>query len=1072
MRCVFAGALRRALVSFATTLLGCSLVSAATSSWVFYDANGVLQYHSDSRGNRIMDFSSAGYGGGGVALPQVAAKVTVSPSGGDDTTAIQAAINQVAAMAPDANGFRGAVLLKPGTFHTSATLTITTSGVVLAGSGSGDGGTIVNMTGGGFLFLRITGSGGYTKSGTVAMTDSYVPSGTTTFNVASTSGFSVGDTIIIDRPVTSAWVHLMGMDTLTRSGSPQTWISVGTLIQTDRVIKAISGTQITLDVPLTDSFDSTYLNPPGGTVSTYTFSGRITNCGVEHLKIVGAPSEQTGSLYQALSMNSVMNAWASDVVAQDTENSVSVDRNSKQVTVNDVRIVHTYAQTNSAAPADFALNATQVLAVNCYVTGKGNTWPYIASGPSTGPGVILDCFADDRGVAPHQRWSTGLLADLCNFPSTYTADKTGVGFSNRGDFGSGQGWDAGWSVAWNVTTQTLLIQLPPGANNWGIGCTGTILSEAAPGSSTILPNGTFDSPGVAVTPGSLYLAQLKQRLGQQALTNIGYADTNGTALPVAAPTFTPAAGTYSTTQTVAIASATAGAAIRYTTNGTTPTSTSGTLYTGPITVSASETVKAIAYEGGLSDSAVSTAAYTISAEVPAAPPTFNPGGGTFNNATSVTMNSITSGATIRYTTDGSTPTETNGTIYSGPVTVGATTTLKAIAYAAGFLDSSVTTATYTLQVAPPAFSPPAGTYNGTQSVTITTATTGASIRYTTDGSTPTVTTGTLYAGPISVSATTTLKAIAYKTGYTSSSVVSSAYTINPGTATYTSANGFVNIPLSSAQSGTFTAQFDAAVSLSPSNVTLGLCSGAQTAYTGLACVVRFNPSGDIDARNGGAYAAASTIPFSANVNYHFRLVVNVPAHTYSAYVTPAGGAETLIGSNYAFRTEQAGVTSLDTFNVDVSATPGGSVTVGAVALTTPVTVAMEAESLTRTSSGATTTLQTDANTSGGQWISLDATGTGQYVEFTTTSLPAGTYSVQMAYKTNNNRGILSLKVDGTQVGTTLDQYASPSTYPTKTFGTVTFASTGAHLVRLTVTGKNAASSSYTLSADKFTFVGQ
>jgi hypothetical protein len=83
-----------------------------------------------------------------------------------------------------------------------------------------------------------------------------------------------------------------------------------------------------------------------------------------------------------------------------------------------------------------------------------------------------------------------------------------------------------------VSTTYFLIQKPAGTENWCIGCTGTVLSEAAPGGDgTIMPNGIYDSPGVPVTPGSLYLAQLKQRRGIQALHNIGYADSDGTPLP-------------------------------------------------------------------------------------------------------------------------------------------------------------------------------------------------------------------------------------------------------------------------------------------------------------------------------------------------------------------------------------------------------------------------------------------------------------------------------------------------------------------------------------------------------------
>jgi hypothetical protein len=79
---------------------------------------------------------------------------------------------------------------------------------------------------------------------------------------------------------------------------------------------------------------------------------------------------------------------------------------------------------------------------------------------------------------------------------------------------------------------------------------------------------------------------------------------------VATPSFSPAAGTYTSAQTVTISDATSGASIYYTTNGSTPT-TGSTLYTAPITVSATETVKAIAAETGFTNSGVATAAYTI-----------------------------------------------------------------------------------------------------------------------------------------------------------------------------------------------------------------------------------------------------------------------------------------------------------------------------------------------------------------------------------------------------------------------------------------------------------------------------
>src|SRR5262245_5337001 len=199
--------------------------AAQTSQWVFVGPDSKLAYKTLPRGDRIMDFSSAGYKGGGIALPVAPMRQTVSPSGGDDTAAIQAAIDAVPTRNPDANGFRGAVLLAPGTFNCSGSLNITTGGVVLRGSGSGAGGTVINMTGAPHLAINIRGAGSWqTVGNSASITDSYVPSGTASFDVNDASGFSVGDTILIHRQVTQAWVKFMGLNPLARYGSPYTWI--------------------------------------------------------------------------------------------------------------------------------------------------------------------------------------------------------------------------------------------------------------------------------------------------------------------------------------------------------------------------------------------------------------------------------------------------------------------------------------------------------------------------------------------------------------------------------------------------------------------------------------------------------------------------------------------------------------------------------------------------------------------------------------------------------------------------------------------------------------------------------
>src|SRR5207253_1826891 len=102
----------------------------------------------------------------------------------------------------------------------------------------------------------------------------------------------------------------------------------------------------------------------------------------------------------------------------------------------------------------------------------------------------------------------------------------------------------------------------------------------------------------------------------------------------------------------------------------------------------------------------------------------------------------------------------------------------------------------------------------------------------------------------------------------------------------------------------------AVATVSGSGLVRAVAAGVAASNTDLAVILRFNPSGQIDARNGGAYAAASVMAYSAGTSYHFRLVVDLATHSYSAYVTPAGGAEATLASGFAFRTEQSAVTAL------------------------------------------------------------------------------------------------------------------------------------------------------------------
>lgn len=250
------------------------------------------------------------------------------------------------------------------------------------------------------------------------------------------------------------------------------------------------------------------------------------------------------------------------------------------------------------------------------------------------------------------------------------------------------------------------------------------------------------------------------------------------------PNFSPAAGTYTSVQSVTISDATPGATIYYTTDGSTP-SPSSTKYIGAITVSQSEAINAIAVVSGLSNSAVATAAYTLNLPLTQTP-VISVASGTYTSVQTVKLTDGTVGSKIYYTTDGSTPTASS-TQYKTPLSVSVSETLNVIAVATGYAPSNVATATYTinLTVDPPTFSPAAGTFTTIQKVTLADTTAGAAIYYTTDGSAPT-TSSTLYSGAIAVNSSETINAIGAESGYANSSVATAVYTLNlPPTATPT-----------------------------------------------------------------------------------------------------------------------------------------------------------------------------------------------------------------------------------------------------------------------------------------------
>ncbi|MDH4445202.1 MAG: chitobiase/beta-hexosaminidase C-terminal domain-containing protein [Akkermansiaceae bacterium] len=308
------------------------------------------------------------------------------------------------------------------------------------------------------------------------------------------------------------------------------------------------------------------------------------------------------------------------------------------------------------------------------------------------------------------------------------------------------------------------------------------------------------------------------------------------------------------------------------------------------------------------------------------PPTSNavvtpiivPASGSFDTPQAVSISTPTLSATIRYTLNGNTP-GTSDIAYTGPISIASTTTIKAIASAAGLTTSAVAQADIAIGAGLPVFNPVPSAYGAPQMVALSSSTVGSTIRFTSDGTDPT-TTSSIYTGPISVPINTTIKAFAQKSGIASSAVASGSYLIGAvvGSPVWNSVNF-------TPKSIPFTYGFDMVASGNNIDAVIGLGGiSPVAAYSDLACIVRFNSSGRIDVRNAGAYTSAIDYPYAPGVIYSLRLSVDPISKTYGVTVSANGSIPVVLAQNFQFRTEQA---NLATFNNMALIATAGSQTV-------------------------------------------------------------------------------------------------------------------------------------------------
>ena len=489
-------------------------------------ATGALTYgpyanqDQDNAVNLLPDFSHAGYMGGGVALPTYASipvRITLSPtdSDADDLARVQAAIDSVSAMEPDERGIKGAVLLEAGTYNMSSELFIRSSGVILRGEGQGPDGTIINSTNredrpDRYEVIFVGGEADDEETDeaaddrTVRIAQAFVPVGSTSIEVTSTEGYAVGDRIAIRRTPNQTWLEEDGVDT-----AQFDWTISQYETTYDRTVTAIEGNTLFIDIPTVEVFEDQY---GGGEVFRADVSGRITQVGIENLSVQSAfltdTSDENRAFY-SVNFHDIEDSWIRDATTRVSSHGFNMQDGAVHNTIQNVSYLDPNFDRRGGRIYAFNFEGGQLNFFNrCY--GDEGRHTLTSGSRALGPNVFLDCViersTDDDG--PHQRWSTGTLFD--------NARGQLIRFQNRQTSGTGHGWAGAQQIVWNSEYDGIVVQAPTGAMNFSVG---TIAGEG-PAFFQGHPDGIFESTDGPVIPRSLYLQQLEDRLGPDAVAAI------------------------------------------------------------------------------------------------------------------------------------------------------------------------------------------------------------------------------------------------------------------------------------------------------------------------------------------------------------------------------------------------------------------------------------------------------------------------------------------------------------------------------------------------------------------------
>jgi len=479
---------------------------------------GKLYYTPDSNGNRIIDFSFCGYKAGEQAIPFVPAKIVVPLTDEDATATIQAAIDKVSRMPADKNGFRGAVLLQPGNYKVSGSLHLHTSGVVLRGSGQE---TIITGTGTTReTLVRIAGINNRVEGNAVSIADNYVPVNAQEVQVANARSLKAGDEIIITRAATKEWIELLGTQHFGGGITALGWKPGQQVVQWRRVIKSIQGNKIFFDAPLTTALDKKY---GGGTVAAFRWPGRISQCGIENLRLVSTydttNEKDEDHRWMAITIDNAADVWVRQVSFYHFAGSaVAVYENASRVTVKDCISRQPVSEIGGQRRNTFFTAGQQTLFLRCYA--EYGMHDFGTGFCAAGPNAFVQCesympYSFSGGL---DSWASGVLFDRV------VVDGHAISFKNLGPDMQGAGWNVANGVLWNCSASRIDCYQPPGAQNYSFGSWAHFAGD-----------GYWYESNSSIQPASLYFAQLKERTGFRAdSTHILEVTTNATSSPTVA----------------------------------------------------------------------------------------------------------------------------------------------------------------------------------------------------------------------------------------------------------------------------------------------------------------------------------------------------------------------------------------------------------------------------------------------------------------------------------------------------------------------------------------------------------